>query len=64
MSGSVNMKFHETIIIGAGPCGLAAAVDLETHGMDYLVLEEFNIVNAIYNYPTQQSFWKLKMTMR
>ncbi|WP_072708855.1 YpdA family putative bacillithiol disulfide reductase [Lacicoccus alkaliphilus] len=51
------MKYHETIIIGAGPCGLAAAVELEINDMDYLVLEEFNIVNAIYNYPTHQTFF-------
>ena len=50
-------KYFETIIIGAGPCGLAAAVELERNDMDYLVLEAHNIVNAIYNYPTHQTFF-------
>lgn len=57
MSDTADMKFHETIIIGAGPCGLSAAVELEINDMDYLVLEEFNIVNSIYNYPTHQTFF-------
>ncbi|MCD2136950.1 YpdA family putative bacillithiol disulfide reductase [Salinicoccus halitifaciens] len=51
------MEYFETIIIGAGPCGLAAAVELERNDMDYLVLESHNIVNAIYNYPTHQTFF-------
>ncbi|SOC38806.1 YpdA family putative bacillithiol disulfide reductase [Salinicoccus kekensis] len=50
-------EYFETIIIGAGPCGLAAAVELERNDMDYLVLEAHNIVNAIYNYPTHQTFF-------
>jgi len=54
----MNQAEHfETIIIGAGPCGLAAAVELEKNEMDYIVLEAFNIVNAIYNYPTHQTFF-------
>lgn len=51
------MKYFETIIVGAGPCGLAAAIELEWNNIEYLVIEEANIVNAIYNYPTHQTFF-------
>ncbi len=51
------MKYYETIVVGAGPCGLAAAIHLEQNNIEYLVIEEGNIVNAIYNYPTHQTFF-------
>lgn len=51
------MRYYETIIVGAGPCGLSAAIELEQNDIEYLVIEEGNIVNAIYNYPTHQTFF-------
>lgn len=51
------MKYYETIVVGAGPCGLAAAIELTQNDMEYLVIEAGNIVNAIYNYPTHQTFF-------
>ncbi|CEG27678.1 YpdA family putative bacillithiol disulfide reductase [Bacillus sp. B-jedd] len=51
------MKREEVIIIGAGPCGLAAAIALKETGKKPLVIEKGNIVNSIYNYPTHQTFF-------
>lgn len=51
------MKREEVIIVGGGPCGLAAAISLQEIGMKPLVIEKGNIVNAIYNYPTHQTFF-------
>lgn len=51
------MKYIETIIIGAGPCGLSAAIELQSRGLDHLIIEKGNIVEAIYNYPTHQTFF-------
>lgn len=50
------MKYEDAIIVGAGPCGLAAAISLKEIGKNPLVIEKGNIVNAIYNYPTHQTF--------
>ncbi|MDN3450424.1 YpdA family putative bacillithiol disulfide reductase [Planococcus sp. APC 3906] len=47
----------DVIIIGGGPCGLAAAIDLKKIGLHPIVIEKGNIVNAIYNYPTHQTFF-------
>ncbi|MCD7033340.1 YpdA family putative bacillithiol disulfide reductase [Metabacillus sp. GX 13764] len=51
------MKKEDAVIIGAGPCGLAAAIALQEIGLNPLVIEKGNIVNAIYQYPTHQTFF-------
>ena len=51
------MQKVEAIIVGGGPCGLAAAIELQNIGLSPLVIEKGNVVNAIYNYPTHQTFF-------
>ncbi|MCM3631766.1 MULTISPECIES: YpdA family putative bacillithiol disulfide reductase [Paenibacillus] len=48
---------EHTIIIGAGPCGLAAAISLQRIGIKPLVIEKRNIVHSISQYPTYMSFF-------
>ncbi len=48
---------HDIIIIGAGPTGLACAIEAETRGLDYLVIEKGCIVNSIKNFPLQMTFF-------
>lgn len=51
------MQKVESIIIGGGPCGLSAAIEQKRKGIDTLVIEKGNVVDAIYNYPTHQTFF-------
>jgi thioredoxin reductase (NADPH) len=51
------MTRTDAIIVGGGPCGLSAAIELQKAGLDVLVIEKGNIVNSIYNYPTHQTFF-------
>ncbi|AVK97618.1 YpdA family putative bacillithiol disulfide reductase [Lysinibacillus sphaericus] len=51
------MQQVDAIIVGGGPCGLAAAISLQKIGLQPIVIEKGNIVNAIYNYPTHQTFF-------
>lgn len=51
------MQTEEAIIIGGGPCGLAAAIALKNIQINPLIIEKGNIVNAIYHYPTHQTFF-------
>ncbi|MGO4344135.1 YpdA family putative bacillithiol disulfide reductase [Paenibacillus sp. MCAF9] len=51
------MQKEEAIIIGGGPCGLAAAIELERIGLEPLVIEKRNIVHSISQYPTYMQFF-------
>ncbi|WNR42153.1 YpdA family putative bacillithiol disulfide reductase [Paenibacillus roseipurpureus] len=48
---------ENVIVIGAGPCGLSAAVALQREGLSPLLIEKNCIVNAIYQYPTYLQFF-------
>ncbi|UOQ42686.1 YpdA family putative bacillithiol disulfide reductase [Halobacillus salinarum] len=51
------MQQEKVIIIGAGPCGMSAAIELQRQGINPLLIEKGNVVNSIYNYPTHQTFF-------
>lgn len=51
------MQHVDAIIVGGGPCGLSAAIELQRIGLNPIVIEKGNIVNALYNYPTHQTFF-------
>lgn len=51
------MQNVEAIIVGGGPCGLSAAIELKNIGIHPVVIEKGNVVNALYNYPTHQTFF-------
>ncbi|MCP3025834.1 YpdA family putative bacillithiol disulfide reductase [Halobacillus sp. A5] len=51
------MQEEKVIIIGAGPCGMSAAIELKKFGIDALIIEKGNVVNSIYHYPTHQTFF-------
>ena len=51
------MQQEQIIIIGAGPCGIAAAIELKKLGLSPLVIEKASIVHSIYQYPTYMQFF-------
>lgn len=50
-------KIEDVIIIGAGPIGIACALEAKKRGLSYLVLEKGPLVNSLYNYPTNMQFF-------
>ena len=48
---------YDVAIIGAGPVGLAAAIEAKRQGLSYVVLEKGCVVNAIFEYPTYMTFF-------
>ncbi|MFD2673044.1 YpdA family putative bacillithiol disulfide reductase [Marinicrinis sediminis] len=47
---------EQVIIVGGGPCGIAAAIACKQAGFDPLVIEKGSIVQSIYQYPTYLVF--------
>ena len=45
------------IIIGGGPIGLACAIEAKKAGIDYVILEKGCLVNSLYNYPSNMTFF-------
>ena len=48
---------YDLIIIGGGPIGLNCAVEAQKAGLSYVVLEKGVLVNSIYNFPTNMTFF-------
>ena len=48
---------YDIIIIGAGPIGLACGIEARKKGLSYLILEKGCLVNSLYNYPLNMTFF-------
>src|SRR5450631_1012413 len=48
---------YQLIIIGGGPIGIACALEARKAGLDYLILEKGCLVNSLYNYPANMTFF-------
>lgn len=48
---------YDIIIIGAGPIGLCCAIEAQKKGLSVLILEKGVLVNSIYNFPTNMTFF-------
>lgn len=51
------MKQYDLVILGAGPIGLACAIEAEKKGLKYVVIDKGTLVNSIYNYPLNMTFF-------
>jgi thioredoxin reductase (NADPH) len=50
-------QHYTLLIIGGGPIGIACALEAKKHGIDYLILEKGTLVNSLYNYPVNMTFF-------
>jgi thioredoxin reductase (NADPH) len=48
---------HDLIIIGAGPVGLACAIEARREGLSALVIDKGALVNSIVGYPARMEFF-------
>jgi len=47
----------DVVIVGGGPCGLAAAIAMQRAGLGAMVLERSCVVSGIASYPTYMTFF-------
>src|SRR5674476_5695 len=53
----MRQKIYDVIIIGGGPIGLAAGIEAKKAALDYLIIEKGVLVNSLYNYPVNMTFF-------
>ena len=51
------VSVRDVLIVGAGPSGLATAIACRHHGLDYVVLEQGALVDAIARFPLNMVFF-------
>lgn len=48
---------YDVLIIGAGPIGLACGIEAQKSNLTNLIIEKGCLVNSIFNYPTNMTFF-------
>ena len=49
--------YFDLIIVGGGPIGIACGLEAKKAGLNYLILEKGCLVNSLYNYPVNMTFF-------
>lgn len=47
----------DALVVGAGPTGLACGIELQQRGVKALLVEKGCVVNSLYHYPTNMTFF-------
>lgn len=56
-SSHLKSERFDLIIVGSGPIGLACALEAKKAGFSYVVIEKGTLVNSLYNYPLNMTFF-------
>jgi thioredoxin reductase (NADPH) len=56
MSNPYSESF-DALVVGAGPTGLACGIELQNRGVRTVLVEKGCVVNSIYHYPTNMTFF-------
>jgi len=51
------LQRYDIVIIGGGPTGLACAIEARKHNLKYIVLEKGLLVNSIFHFPANMTFF-------
>jgi len=57
------MAAYDLIIIGGGPTGINCAIEAEKAGLDYIILEKGVLVNSIFNFPANMTFFSTSLNL-
>jgi len=50
-------EYCDALVVGAGPTGLACGIELQRRGVKAILVEKGCVVNSIYHYPTNMTFF-------
>ena len=51
------LHVHDLVIVGAGPIGLACAIEAKRAGLDAVIVEKGALINSFLGYPTGMEFF-------
>jgi thioredoxin reductase (NADPH) len=54
---SILNQVYDILIIGGGPIGLTCGLETRAQGLDYVILEKGCLVNSLYHYPVNMTFF-------
>jgi thioredoxin reductase (NADPH) len=54
---SENHNHYDVLIIGAGPIGMACAIEAQKANLSYIIIEKGALVNSLFNYPVFMTFF-------
>src|SRR5277367_6388419 len=55
--GNENNEMHDVLVIGAGPTGLACAIDAQRAGIRVVLVDKGCVCNSLYHYPSHMTFF-------
>lgn len=50
-------QHYSLLIVGGGPIGLACGLAAQKAGLDYVIIEKGCLINSLYNYPLNMTFF-------
>lgn len=50
-------NIQDILIVGGGPIGLACGIEAKRAGLNYLIIEKGCLVNSLFNYPLNMTFF-------
>ncbi len=55
--------YYDLIIIGAGPSGINCGIEASKKGLKYCILEQGVLVNSLFNFPTNMTFFSTSVKL-
>src|SRR5215469_9316726 len=56
-TGGAGDVLYDVLVIGAGPTGLACAIDAQEAGFRVVLVEKGCLCNSLFNYPAHMTFF-------
>lgn len=56
-------RILDVIIVGAGPIGLTCGIEAKKANLDYLIIEKGVLVNSLFNFPTNMTFFSTSVLL-
>jgi thioredoxin reductase (NADPH) len=56
-TGEINNSIYDLLVIGAGPTGLACAIDAQNAGFRVVLVDKGCLCNSLYHYPSHMTFF-------